>query len=386
MAASRSDRFLGMRAAVGLTLLAGALSMVTGIVHMSAPVGRPLVPFVPPVARTTAGFTGTLTGFLLLGSALGLRRGLRSAWYSTLGLLVVAAGQGLVQASETSIPLVVLSVLALPAVALNRRRFDRSVDFSTTQLAALLALGGSQVYITTGAYGLREEFGGIETLVDAVYFAVVTSSTVGYGDIVPQTAVARLFGISALVVGTASFAIALGVLLTPAIEARLVKALGKMTQSELDLLDDHVLVLGHGDLTEAVIQELQQGATPFLVVVPDGETARALGERGIDTLTGDASDEATLERANIEEARAVVAATNDDAADAFAILTARHLDPDIHIVAAATQRENVDKLRRAGADTVISPASIGGHLLVESALGGRNVDTEAVADRLLQEI
>ncbi|GAB3315515.1 NAD-binding protein [Haloplanus salinarum] len=385
MAASRSDRFLGVQAAVGLTLLAGALSMVTGIVHMGSPAGRPLVPFVPPVARTTAGFTGTLTGFLLLGSALGLRRGLRAAWYSTLCLLVVSAGQGLVQASETSIPLVVLSVLALPAVALNRRRFDRSVDFSATQLAALLALGGSQVYITTGAYALREEFGGIETLVDAVYFAVVTSSTVGYGDIVPRTAVARLFGISALVVGTASFAIALGVLLTPAIEARLVKALGKMTQSELDLLDDHVLVLGYGDLTEAVIQELQ-GNTPFLVVVPDAEKARALGERGINTLTGDTSDEATLRRAHIEDARAVVAATNDDAADAFAILTARHLVPEIHVVAAATQRENVDKLRRAGADTVISPASIGGHLLVESALGGQDVDTEAIAGRLLDEI
>jgi voltage-gated potassium channel len=158
-----------------------------------------------------------------------------------------------------------------------------------------------------------------------------------------------------------------------------------MTQSELDLLDDHVLVLGYGDLTEAIVQELR-GKSTFLVVTPDGEKARTLGERGIDTLTGDTSDEETLCRAHIEEARAVVAATNDDAADALAILTARHLAPDVHIVAAATQRENVDKLRRAGADTVISPASIGGHLLVESALGGRDVDTEAVADRLLDEI
>jgi voltage-gated potassium channel len=385
MSQPRGERFVGVQAAVGLTLLAGALSMATGVVHMGSPVGRPLVPFVPPVARTTAGFTGTLTGFLLLGSALGLRRGLRAAWYSTLCLLVVSAGQGLVQATETSIPLVALSVLALPVVALNRRRFTRSVDLSATQLAAVLALGGSQVYITTGAYALRDDFGGMETVVDAVYFSVVTASTVGYGDIVPRTAVARLFGISALVVGTASFAIALGVLLTPAIEARLVKALGKMTQSELDLLDDHVLVLGHGDLTEAVVQELQ-GKTPFLVVVRDDDRARALGERGLDTLTGDASDEATLQRAHIEAARAVVAATNDDAADALAILTARHLAPEVHIVAAATQRENVDKLRRAGADTVISPASIGGHLLVESALGGREVNTEAVADRLLDEM
>ncbi|WP_435070115.1 NAD-binding protein [Haloplanus sp. C73] len=385
MAASRGDKLLGVRAAVGLTLLAGALSMVTGIVHMGSPVGRPLVSFVPPVARATAGFTGTLTGFLLLGSALGLRRGLRAAWYSTLGLLVVSAGQGLIQASETSIPLVVLSVLALPAVALNRRRFDRTVDFSASQIAAFLALGGSQVYITTGAYALREQFGGINTLVDALYFAIVTSSTVGYGDITPQTAVARLFAISALVVGTASFAIALGVLLTPAIEARLVKALGKMTQSELDLLDDHVLVLGYGDLTEALVQELS-GKSQFLVVVPDEDLSRRLSERGVDTLVGDSSDESTLRRVHVEEARAVVTATNDDGADALAVLTARQLAPDVHIVAAATQRENVDKLRRAGADTVISPASIGSHLLAESALGGRDVDTEAVADRLLDEI
>jgi voltage-gated potassium channel len=384
MAMSRGERLVGVRAAVGLTLLAGALSMVTGLVHMSAPVGRPLVPFVSPVARTTAGFTGALTGFLLLGSALALRKGLRAAWYATLCLLVVSAAQGLVQASETSIPLVVLSTLALPAVALNRTHFDRPLDLSATQLAAVLALSGSQVYITTGVFALREEFGGVQTLVDAVYFAVVTSSTVGYGDITPQTAVARLFGISALVVGTASFAIALGVLLTPAIEARLVKALGKMTQSELELLDDHVLVLGYGDLTEAIIGELHDKAT-FLVVLPDGDRARILGERGIDTLTGDTSDESTLRRAQIQEARAVVAATNDDGADALAVLTARQLAPDIHIVAAATQRENVDKLRRAGADTVISPASIGGHLLVESALGGRDVDAEGVADRLLEE-
>ncbi|SEA36155.1 voltage-gated potassium channel [Haloplanus vescus] len=385
MAVSRGDQLLGVRAAVGLTLLAGALSMVTGLVHMGSPTGRPLVPFVPPVARTTAGFTGTLTGFLLLGSALGLRRGLRSAWYSTLCLLVVSAAQGLIQASETSVPLVVLSVLALPAVALNRRRFDRTVDFSASQIAAFLALGGSQVYITTGAYALNEQFNGLDTLVDALYFSIVTSSTVGYGDITPDTAVARLFAISALVVGTASFAIALGVLLTPAIEARLVKALGKMSQSELDLLDDHILVLGYGDLTEALIQELN-GKAPFLVIVPDEDISRRLSERGVDTLVGDTSDEATLQRVHIEDARAVVAATNDDGADALAVLTARQLAPDVHIVAAATQRENVDKLRRAGADTVISPASIGSHLLVESALGGRDVDTEAIADRLLDEI
>ena len=106
----------------------------------------------------------------------------------------------------------------------------------------------------------------------------------------------------------------------------------------------------------------------------------ALGLRG-DTATDDPSDEAPLERVGIHDAKAVVAATNDDAQDALSILTARALNPDINIVAAATDRENVEKLRRAGADTVISPAVIGGHLLVQSALGREGM--ENVANHLL---
>jgi len=97
----------------------------------------------------------------------------------------------------------------------------------------------------------------------------------------------------------------------------------------------------------------------------------------------DPSDEESLERAGIDRVRAVVVATNNDAEDALAVLTARQLNPDVTIVAAATNRENVEKLRRAGADTVISPATIGGHLIVESAL--RGADVEDVARKLIDD-
>jgi voltage-gated potassium channel len=76
------------------------------------------------------------------------------------------------------------------------------------------------VYGTVGACALRDDFEGVVTLLDAFYFAVVTMSTVGYGDMTPTSQVARLFGLSFLVVGTASFAVALGALLGPAIQAR----------------------------------------------------------------------------------------------------------------------------------------------------------------------
>jgi voltage-gated potassium channel len=382
-ASDMESEYLGGRAAVLLTLLVGVLSIATGVANIGTPLAAfgPFARFLPAAVRTTAGFTGTLTGFLVLAAALGLRRGYRLAWYATVVLLPVTAAQGLVQSSGYSLPLVVLSLLALPVVALERRRFDRDLDLTTTQTAALVALVGSQIYVSIGAFALREQFGGIQTLTDAVYFALVTSSTVGYGDVTPQTGEARLFGLSALLVGTASFAVALGVLLTPAIEARLTKALGRMTTSDLELLDDHVLVLGYGELTEPLLSEL--GDRRYLVVTDDGERARELSGRDVQVYTGDPSDEATLSRVHLDDARAVIVATNDDADDALTILTVRHLRPDVRIVAAATQRENETKLERAGADAVVSPASIGGRLLVESALDRR--DVTAAEDRLFED-
>ena len=384
---ARTRGWTGGRAAVALTFVAAVLSVGTGTASIAGTPSGPLVEYVPAVVATAAAFTGTLTGFVLLANALGLRRGFRAAWWASVVLLPVTAAQGLLQGSQYSYPLVAVSLAALVLVAVNRRRFDREWDVTTTQVAAVVAIVGAMVYGTVGAYALREDhFDGISTVLDAFYFTVVTGSTVGYGDITPTSPLGRLFGMSVLLVSVSSFAVALGVLLTPAIEARLSKALGRMTQSQLDMLEDHVLVLGYGELTEPILRELDERAR-FLVVTPDPERASDLSERGFDVLKGDGSDEETLHRAGIDAARAVVVATNSDADDALSVLTARALRPNVRIVAGATHDENAQKLKRAGADAVISPTTIGGHLLVESALGGEGAeaDAEAVADRVLHD-
>jgi voltage-gated potassium channel len=377
--------WVGVRVVVTLTFAVALLSIATGVssIGFTAVSAQNLFGGgIPEWAQETAGFTGTVTGFLMLVGAFGMRRGLRAAWYLTAFLLPLTAVQGLVQSSPYSLPLVVVSVASLPAVLRSRRRFDREADFTASQLAALAALVGVQLYGTVGTYALEDHFPNVDTPLDAFYYTLVTSSTVGYGDLTPVTQTGRLFGMTVVVFGTASFAVALASLLGPAIEARLANALGRMTESQLELLEDHVVVLGYGDLTEPILNELD-GQSDFVVVTPDPQRVSELSDRDYKVLKADPSDEETLQRVAVGEARAVVAATNNDAEDALAVLTARQLNPDVRIVAAATDRENVDKLRRAGADSVISPATIGGHLLVRSALGSDGM--ESVADRLSGE-
>lgn len=375
-------RALGLGLTVTITAAVALISVVTGIANIGAQsVVGPLAGFIPPAIQRTAGFTGTLTGFLMIGSAYGMRRRLRVAWYSTVVLLPVTGLQGILQSSPLSVPLIVLSVLAMPNVLYNRKQFDRRVELTTAQIAAGVAILGAQIYGTAGAYALREEFTNISTPLDAFYYTLITASTVGYGDATPTSQVARLFGMSVVIIGTASFAIALGTLLGPVIQSRFAKVLGRMSEKDLDLLDEHILVLGYSDIVRAIFEDIDERES-ILLVSPDREVVQEFSDREIKALTAEPDDEESLRNAGVQRARAVIVATTDDAADALTILTVRQLDPDVQILAVATNRENMAKLERAGATSVISPAVIAAQQLMQST---RGIDSEVEVDLLESE-
>jgi voltage-gated potassium channel len=361
--------FSGAKTSVLLVGAVAVVAFVTGLSDLSGgavALDGPLAGLVPGAGGLMRLYA-VFFAFLLGPLALGLRRRLKIAWYGTLVALSLAALLPLLTAEATDLLLLLAALVALPHVVRNRGRFDQAVDLSAFQAAALAAFLGVQLYGTVGAYAMRGAFTGVDSLTDAFYYIVVTGTTVGYGDVTPTTDVTKLFALSVIVLGTISFTVASGSLLIPALESRISSAFGNMSASELSLLEDHVLVLGHGDITAPLLDELD-GETDLVVVTEDTDAASSLRERELNVLTADPTDAESLRDARIDAAEGVVVATADDARDVLAVLAARQENPDVRVVAAATDRKHVEKLEGVGADRVISPTIIGGQLLGRSVL------------------
>ncbi len=363
------DELSGAKTTVGLVGAVTVLAFVSGLSNLSQTsltLGGPLATILP-AASTFARFAGVLFAFLLGPVTVGLQRRKRLAWRIAVVLLPGLAVLPLTTLGRTDVPLLLVILVAAPLLVLNRDQFDQSLDLSPLQIASLSSILGVGVYGTVGSYGLRDQFGELNTWADAVYYVIVTIATVGYGDITPLTPEAKWFSLSVILLGTGAFTVAVGALVGPAIESRMAAAFGNMTPSELTLLEDHVVVLGHGDLTEPLLEELG-GEGDLVVVTEDTDAATRLSDMDVNVLTGDPTDEATLADVRLETASGVVVASDDDARDVLAVIAANNVDPDVRVVAAANEEKHVDKLESVGADTVINPRTIGGRLLGRSVL------------------
>ena len=367
----------GAKPTVALVAAVTVLAFVTGLSNLSQ---SQLVVAGPlgwvPGAGTFVRFFGVLLAFPLALVTCGLSRRRRVAWLAALGLVPLLALFPFFTGQTTEIPLFLLVLATVPLLVANRGEFDTALALSSLQIASLTSILGVVLYGTVGAYGLREQFFELDGWGDAFYYVIVTIATVGYGDITPRTAEAELFSLSVILLGTGAFTVAVGALIGPAIESRMASAFGTMTPSELALLEDHVVVLGYGDVTESFLDQVADG-TDLVVVTTDTDAAARLSDAGIEVLTADPTDESALADARLDAARGVAVAGDDDATNVLAVLATRNVNPDVRIVAVANGDTHVDKLDAVGADAVIDLRSIGGRLL-----GATVLDSESAEDAL----
>jgi voltage-gated potassium channel len=139
-------------------------------------------------------------------------------------------------------------------------------------------------------------------------------------------------------------------------------------QRQVDALSDHYLVCGFGRVGRQVVRDLRAAGASYVVIDRNPESLEAAAEIGAPYLEGEASNDELLRRAGIAQARALVACVDSDAENVFITLTARELRPDMTIVARASGEEAEQKLRRAGAQRVVSPYKSSGTEMARLAL------------------
>jgi voltage-gated potassium channel len=212
------------------------------------------------------------------------------------------------------------------------------------------------------------------SLLDSFYYATVTLSTTGYGDITPITPGARLINIMVIT--------PLRILFLIVLIGTTLEALTTRSREEFRIrrwrsrVRQHVIVCGYGTKGRSAIKSLQTSGTPIeqiVVVDPDPRAIDEANQVGLHGIVGDAGRTDVLKRAHVERARAVIVAANRDDASVLVTLTVRQLNPSVPITTSVREEENANLLRQSGADIVITTSATAGRLLGLSTAAPRVV-------------
>jgi voltage-gated potassium channel len=161
----------------------------------------------------------------------------------------------------------------------------------------------------------------------------------------------------------------------------------RRTQRMIDATSDHFIICGFGRVGQQVARDLRAAGARYVVIDPDPDNLELAAGVGVRVIEGQASDDESLRRAGVERARAVVACVDSDAENIFITLTVRELNPKAAVVARASVEDSEAKLRRAGADRVISPYKSSGSEMARLALHPQISGAIDVAeDHRLEEI
>jgi voltage-gated potassium channel len=241
---------------------------------------------------------------------------------------------------------------------------------------------GARIAFAAGTLGLLTALGTLGfawiedlSLIDSLYMAVITLSTVGYQDVAPATAAGRVYTVVFIMVGVGVAFYTVVTLAEYILEGRLRETLGRRTMERtIDSLRDHVIVCGYGRLGKTVTEALRREEAPLVVVESEASLRNELGDEGLLNVIGSALDDSVLRAAGIERARAIVIATSDDADNVFIALSARELNPDVSVHARAETDSGLRRLRLAGAHQVISLHAIAGKRMANAIIRPAVVD------------
>jgi voltage-gated potassium channel len=232
-------------------------------------------------------------------------------------------------------------------------------------LLVLIVAGSTAGYVAIEGWGVW----------DAFYMTIITVTTVGYREVHPLSRAGEALTIVVLVSGVGAALYTFTLLATVVVEGGLPKRLQRRQHERmLENIKDHFIICGYGRIGSIVAHQFRRQNVPYVVVERNQERLQAALEDGALGVEADASREEVLTRVGIDRARGLIAAVGTDAENVYAVLSARVMRPDLFIISRAETEDARIKLKRAGADRVLSPYQIGAVQIAQTALRPAVVD------------
>lgn len=229
--------------------------------------------------------------------------------------------------------------------------------------------------IVVSVAGYRLLGGGHVTFLQALYMAVITLAGVGYGEIIDTSTnpALRVFNMGVILVGVTLTVYVFSVVTAFLVEGEIRNIFWRRRmERRINELKDHYVVCGLGDTGRYAIDELLKTETPFVAMDVNEDNIKKLqvqtGEKEILYVLGDAADAAILDKAGIAQARGLISALPSDKDNLVITVMARQQNPHLRIVARCTDLKFAERLRKAGANSTVSPNHIGGMRMASEAL------------------
>jgi voltage-gated potassium channel len=213
------------------------------------------------------------------------------------------------------------------------------------------------------------------SLVDSFYMVVITLSTVGFREVHDLNTIGRLLTIGIIFFGVGTAAYTFGVLIEIMVEGQVVGyRRRKKMEKTIAEMKNHFIICGFGRVGHQVAVELNAARVPYVVLDSKAETGEELSAKNIPHIIGDITTDAILMEAGIKKAKGFVTSADSDTANVFVTLSARVLNPNLNIIARASSVDAEEKMRKAGANKVISPYFIAGKRMAQMATKPTAVD------------
>lgn len=196
---------------------------------------------------------------------------------------------------------------------------------------------------------------------DSIYYTVITIATVGYGDIIPLTPLQKIFSVTLALSGVGLLAYIVTFIISSVTQNLHDIRSGRLMERKLADMENHYVLCGFGRVGLSVFEELKKRGQKVIIVDRDENVTEDIEEdENTVVFNANATEDKTIRKLNIDKSLGVIIATGSDVENLFMVLTIREMYEDAWIITRASKKDNVKRLKHAGANKIISPEASGG--------------------------